>query len=115
MAQKTGSKKQPKPRHPLQNHIPHSFSHSFFHRFSPKIHRFSPKINQFSPKIHRFSPKSMAFHIQILPRYKVLVHSVAAAARYADTQANEAIKPATSTPPRRPGDRAIKLQGDDKC
>mmetsp|Transcript_29630 Transcript_29630/g.61121 ORF Transcript_29630/g.61121 Transcript_29630/m.61121 type:complete len:217 (+) Transcript_29630:540-1190(+) len=31
-------------------------------------------------------------------RYKVLVHSVAAAARYADTQAKEAIKPATSTP-----------------
>ena len=44
----------------------------------------------------------MAFHIQILPRYKVLVHSVAAAARYADTQAKEAIKPATSTPPGRP-------------
>lgn len=37
---------------------------------------------------------------QYRSRYKVLVHSVAAAAIYADTQAKDAIKPATSTPPR---------------
>ena len=37
---------------------------------------------------------------QYRSRYKILVHSVAAAEIYADTQAKDAIKPAISSPPR---------------